>query len=61
MGNLSKTHLMIGFRNYGKNYIKTGQQNKETNFLNLMDPKAWPGCRGEAWIYNYLQTASDRE
>ena len=29
--------------------------------LNLTDPQAWPGCRAEAWIYNYLQTASDRE
>ena len=30
--NLSKTLLIIGFRNYRQNYIETGNENKETNF-----------------------------
>ena len=40
VGNLSTKLLLIGFHNYRQNYIKTGQQNKETNFHILMDPKA---------------------
>ena len=31
--------IIIGFRNYRENYIKTRQYNKETNFHNLRDPK----------------------
>ena len=31
--------------NYFENYMETGQQNKETNFHNFTDPKAWvEGC-----------------
>ena len=37
----SATLLIIEFRNYRGNNIKTGQKNKETNFDNLTDPKAW--------------------
>ena len=39
-GNLSKTLLILGLRNYKENYIKTVQKNKETDFHNLTDPKA---------------------
>ena len=38
--NLSITVLIIGTRNYRENYITIDQQNKETNFHNLTDPKA---------------------
>jgi hypothetical protein len=41
---MSTTLLMIGFRNYRENYIKTGQYNNETNFDNLTDPKTWIVC-----------------
>ena len=32
--------LIIGFRNYRDNSIKTRQKNKKSNFCNLTDPKA---------------------
>ena len=41
------TPLIIGLRNYRKNYIKTGQQSKKTNFNNLTDPKACAKDRKE--------------
>ena len=40
----------MGFRNYGEIYIKTGQQNKGTNFYDLMDPKAWSSKLIPLWV-----------
>ena len=40
-GQISTLLLIIGFRNYRESYIKAGQYNKETNFHNMTDPKAW--------------------
>ena len=33
--------IIIEFRDYNENYSKTGYQNKQTNFHNFTDPKAW--------------------
>ena len=43
-GKFITTFLIIGFCNYRYNYIRTGQQNNQTNFHNLADPKACYFC-----------------